>query len=49
MNRLPRWIDLIIIPAISLMLAMLFSGLAIWAIGEDPFNAFQIIFLRRRR
>lgn len=43
MNRLPRWIDLMIIPAISLMLAMLFSGLAIWSIGEDPFNAFQIM------
>lgn len=43
MNRLPRWIDLIIIPAISLLLAMFFSGIAIWAIGEDPFNAFQIM------
>lgn len=34
--ELPRWIDLVALPAFNLMLAMGVSGLVVWAIGLDP-------------
>jgi general nucleoside transport system permease protein len=34
--ELPRWIDLVALPAFNLALAMIVSGLVVWAIGLDP-------------
>jgi simple sugar transport system permease protein len=34
--ELPRWIDLVALPAFNLTLAMAVSGLVVWAIGLDP-------------
>ncbi len=34
--ELPRWIDLVALPAFNLTLAMLVSGIVVWAIGLDP-------------
>ncbi|MFU8865381.1 MAG: ABC transporter permease [Rhodobacterales bacterium] len=43
MERMPRWADVILIPLISLLLAAIISGLVIVAIGEDPFNALNLM------
>ncbi|MFU8881417.1 MAG: ABC transporter permease [Rhodobacterales bacterium] len=43
MERMPRWADVILIPLISLLLAAIISGLVILAIGEDPFNALNLM------
>ncbi len=43
MDRMPRWADLLLIPAISLILAGLVSGLVILAIGENPLEALSIM------
>jgi general nucleoside transport system permease protein len=34
--ELPRWIDLVALPAFNLTLAMAVSGIVVWAIGLDP-------------
>jgi simple sugar transport system permease protein len=43
MNKMPKWADVVLIPLISLILAAFFSALVIWAIGEDPINALQVM------
>ena len=40
---LPRWIDVGLIPVLNIMMALLVSGLIIFAIGEDPWEAVQIM------
>ena len=40
---LPRWADVILLPAINLTLAFLVSGLVVMFIGENPLEAVQII------
>jgi len=40
---LPRWADLILIPALNLTLAFLVSGLVVLIIGENPFEAVGIL------
>jgi len=40
---LPRWADLILIPALNLTLAFLVSGLVVLIIGESPLEAVQIL------
>lgn len=42
-TRIPAWADVALVPAISLALAFLLSGIVIWAIGEDPFAALWIM------
>ena len=37
---LPNWINYVLIPLINLLLAFLVSGLVIWLIGQNPFDAF---------
>jgi len=34
--ELPRWIDLVVLPAFNLMLALLVSGLVVLLVGQDP-------------
>lgn len=43
MNKLPNWADVILIPVISILLATLFSGLVIVAIGGDPLYALRVM------
>jgi simple sugar transport system permease protein len=43
MDRLPRWADVVLVPLISLLLAAFISGLVIWAIGNNPFEALAIL------
>jgi simple sugar transport system permease protein len=43
MDRMPRWADVLLIPAISLLLATLISGVVILAIGENPWEALKIM------
>ena len=43
MDKMPRWADVILIPLISIFLALILSGLVIAAIGEDPFASLAIM------
>ncbi len=43
MNKLPKWVDIALIPFINLFLAFAVSGLVVVWIGENPFRAMQII------
>lgn len=43
MVKLPKWADVILIPAINLMLAFFVSGLVVMFIGENPFEAMRIM------
>lgn len=43
MGRLPNWADVILIPLISILLAMILSGVVIAAIGENPFLALRVM------
>ncbi|MCC7321703.1 MAG: ABC transporter permease [Rubellimicrobium sp.] len=43
MNRLPNWADVILIPLISIVLAMILSGAVIAAIGQNPVTALRIM------
>ncbi len=43
MQTMPKWADIILIPAINLLLAFLISGLVILAIGEDPIAALSLM------
>ncbi len=43
MTQLPRWADLVLIPALNLILAFLFAGLVVVFIGEDPVRAVRIL------
>jgi len=40
---LPRWADLLLIPALNLLLAFLVAGLVVVFIGEDPVRAVQLL------
>lgn len=40
---LPNWISYGLIPLINLLLAFFFSGLIIWWIGENPFEALKFL------
>ncbi|PJE29034.1 nucleoside ABC transporter membrane protein [Pseudooceanicola antarcticus] len=43
MDRMPVWADVVLIPLISLLLAAVLSAVAIWAIGENPWEAFSLM------
>jgi simple sugar transport system permease protein len=43
MEKMPRWADLALIPAINLIIAFAISALVILAIGEDPVRAIQVM------
>ena len=40
---LPRWADIIVLPAVNLAMAFLISGLVVLMIGENPIQAIQVI------
>ncbi|MFD1509543.1 ABC transporter permease [Lacimonas salitolerans] len=43
MDRMPPWVDALLVPVISLILAALLSALVIVAIGEDPVAAVNLM------
>ncbi|MFK7902173.1 MAG: ABC transporter permease, partial [Nitratireductor sp.] len=43
MNELPKWMDVFLVPVISVAIALLISGLVVLAIGEDPLRAVEIM------
>lgn len=43
MDKMPKWADVVLIPLISLCLALIVSGLVVFAIGENPFRAIWIM------
>ncbi|MBO6602975.1 MULTISPECIES: ABC transporter permease [Paracoccaceae] len=43
MDKMPKWADVILIPLISVILALLVSGLVVLYIGESPVEAMQIM------
>ncbi|SPJ26251.1 ABC transporter permease [Palleronia abyssalis] len=43
MDKLPKWADVALIPAINLALALIVSGIVVTFIGQDPFEALVIM------
>ena len=43
MDKLPKWVDIALIPFINLLLALFVSGLVVLYIGENPIEAMQIM------
>ncbi len=43
MEKMPKWADVILIPLISVILALFVSGLVVLYIGENPFEAMAIM------
>ncbi|MGP1354877.1 ABC transporter permease [Roseicyclus sp.] len=43
MDKMPKWADVILIPLISVLLALIVSGLVVAIIGESPFRAMEIM------
>ncbi len=42
-RRLPNWVDVIFVPLLSILLAFVISGVVIWLVGRDPFEALRIM------
>ena len=42
-NKLPKWVDFGLIPALNLLTAFVVSGLVIWGLGEDPMLAMSLL------
>ncbi len=42
---LPRWVDLGLLPAINLLMAMIASGLVVLAVGENPIEAVRLMLV----
>ncbi len=43
MDKMPHWVDIVVIPLISLLLAAILSALVIIGIGEDPVAAAKLM------
>jgi ABC-type uncharacterized transport system permease subunit len=43
MDKMPKWADIILIPLISVLLALIVSGFVVLIIGENPVEAMQIM------
>jgi len=43
MDKMPKWADIVLIPLISVLLALIVSGLVVLIIGENPIEAMQIM------
>jgi len=42
-SRSLRWVEPILLPVVNLLLALLLSGLIIWLIGDNPWQALQLL------
>lgn len=43
MDKMPKWADVVLIPLISVVLALVVSGLVVAIIGESPLRAMQVM------
>ncbi|MDP2738343.1 MAG: ABC transporter permease [Pseudorhodobacter sp.] len=43
MEKMPAWADALLVPLISLLIAFAISGLVIFAIGENPWDAMKLM------
>src|SRR6056297_2427636 len=43
MDKMPKWADVILIPLISVLLALIVSGFVVLIIGENPLEAMAIM------
>ena len=43
MEKMPAWADVVLVPLISLIIAFAISGLVIFAIGENPWEAMKLM------
>ncbi|MEM6738883.1 MAG: ABC transporter permease [Pseudomonadota bacterium] len=43
MDVMPRWVDLVLVPLISVLIAFAISAGVIWAIGQDPWEAVKLM------
>jgi simple sugar transport system permease protein len=43
MNPLPRWADLLLLPAVSLLVALLAAGGVVALVGQDPLEVIQVL------
>ena len=43
MDKMPKWVDIALIPFINLLLALIVSGLVVLYIGENPWTAMKIM------
>jgi len=43
MDKMPKWVDVALIPLINLALALIVSGLVVLYIGENPIEAIRIM------
>ncbi len=44
-GALPRWADIVLIPALNLLLAFVVAGLVVLFIGENPLRAMQLLIV----
>ncbi|TNE65993.1 MAG: ABC transporter permease [Alphaproteobacteria bacterium] len=42
-RKLPFWVDNILLPTLNVLAAFLVSGIVIWALGNDPFEALSLL------
>jgi general nucleoside transport system permease protein len=42
-DALPRWMDLALLPAINLTLALAVSALVVWGVGQDPWQVLTLL------
>ena len=40
---LPRWADIVLLPALNLLLAMIISGIVVAVIGQNPLDALRFM------
>jgi len=43
MNTLPRWADLVLLPLVSLLVALLAAGAVVALVGQDPWEVIQVL------
>jgi len=43
MNSLPRWADLVLLPLVSLLVALLAAGGVVALVGQDPWEVIQVL------
>ncbi len=43
MNTLPRWADLVLLPLVSLLVALLAAGAVVALVGQDPWRVIQVL------
>ena len=42
-DEMPRWLDLVVLPAVNLAMALFVAGLVVWIVGLDPGQAIVLL------